>query len=164
MQLEHHYEVTVEWTGDRGSGTRDYKSYGRDHTVSALGKPQILGSSDRAFRGDPDRWNPEELLLAALAQCHMLSYLHLAATHGVVVIDYTDAAVATMVQARDGGGRFSSATLRPVVTMAAGDPQLALALHSRAGELCFIASSVAFPVGHEPRVVERRPSGVDAAP
>ncbi len=155
MRLEHHYRVRVEWTGARGIGTRDYKSYGRDHVVTADGKPAILGSSDRAFRGDVERWNPEDLLLAALAECHMLSYLHVAAMHGVVVVEYLDAATATMEQSRDGGGRFTQATLNPRVTIVAGDPALATELHALANEKCFIASSVAFPVNHRATTVVR---------
>ncbi len=152
MKLEHHYALELEWTGNRGSGTSDYKAYGRDHVVSAAGKPSIEGSSDRTFRGDPDRWNPEEMLLAALSQCHLLSYLHVAATNGIVVTGYTDSATGTMEQTHDGGGHFTSATLRPLVTISAGDPELALALHHEASEKCFIAASVNFPVLHEPTV------------
>ena len=152
MKLEHHYALAIEWTGNRGTGTSDYKAYGRDHVVSAEGKPPLAGSSDRSFRGDPDRWNPEELLLAALSQCHMLSYLHEAATHGIVVESYVDAATGTMEQTHDGGGHFTIATLRPRVTISAGDPALALELHHDANAKCFIASSVNFPVIHEPEV------------
>ena len=150
MNLEHNYAVRVEWEGNRGPGTTDYKSYGREHAISAEGKHPISGSSDRAFRGDADRWNPEEMLLAALSQCHLLSYLHVAASHGIVVTAYADDAVGTMEQSRDGGGRFTSATLRPVVTIAAGDPELARSLHAEAAAKCFIAASVNFPVAHEP--------------
>jgi organic hydroperoxide reductase OsmC/OhrA len=153
MNLEHHYAVAVEWSGNRGSGTSDYKSYGRDHLISTEGKPDIAGSADRSFRGDIDRWNPEELLLASLSQCHMLSYLHAAVMNGIVVIAYTDAAEGTMEQTNDGGGHFTSATLRPVVTIAAGDPALALSIHREANRMCFIASSVNFPVNHEPRIL-----------
>jgi organic hydroperoxide reductase OsmC/OhrA len=151
MELEHDYAVSVNWTGNRGSGTSGYRAYGRDHTVSAAGKPDIAGSSDPAFRGDPERWNPEELMLAALAQCHMLSYLHAATVAGVTVLAYDDDAVGTMQQTPDGGGHFSSVTLRPRVVIA-DDAQLALAeeLHREAARMCFIASSVNFPVGHEP--------------
>ena len=85
MNLDHSYAVSVEWTGNRGTGTSAYRAYGRDLLVSAEGKPPIEGSSDHAFFGDADRWNPEELLVAALSQCHMLSYLHAAAEAGVVV-------------------------------------------------------------------------------
>lgn len=154
MRLEHHYEVVLVWTGNRGTGTSDYKAYGRDHILSATGKHDIAGSSDRPFRGDIDRWNPEEMLLAALSQCHLLSYLHVAAAAGVVVIDYRDAAVGTMEQTANGGGHFTSATLRPVVTVAVPEmADRALALHRDAAEKCFIASSVNFPVGHEPQIV-----------
>lgn len=153
MKLEHFYAVSVEWQGNRGSGTSGYRAYGREHLVTAEGKHPLEGSSDRAFHGDASRWNPEELLLAALSQCHMLSYLHVAASNGVVVTAYTDNAVGTMVQDNAGGGRFTSATLRPVVTISQGDPQLAKALHGEASGKCFIAASVNFPVGHEPTII-----------
>ena len=153
MHLEHHFAVGLEWTGNRGTGTSDYKSYGREHLVTAEGKHPIEGSSDRVFRGNAERWNPEEMLIAALSQCHLLSYLHVAASHGVVVTSYTDAATGTMEQTGKGGGHFTSVTLRPVVTIAGGDQALALALHEEASEKCFIAASVNFPVLHEPQIV-----------
>jgi organic hydroperoxide reductase OsmC/OhrA len=149
----HRYEVTVRWTGNTGSGTSDYRGYGRDHEVAGDGKPAIPGSSDPAFRGDAARWNPEELLVASLAQCHMLWYLHLCAVGGVVVTDYTDTPAGTMAMDETGGGRFTDVVLRPAVTVA--DPSMterAQALHEEIGALCFIARSVSFPVRHEPTV------------
>jgi organic hydroperoxide reductase OsmC/OhrA len=130
------------------------RGHGREHRIHAPGKQhEIAGSSDRVFRGDPDRWNPEELVIAALAQCHMLSYLHVAAMAGIVVVDYRDSASGTLLQEGD-GGRLIEARLRPVVTLAAHhteeDAGRAAALHHRASELCFIANSVSFPVDHEP--------------
>ncbi|QNE34202.1 OsmC family protein [Leifsonia shinshuensis] len=154
MKLEHRYAIDLQWTGNRGEGTNGYKAYGRDHTVSTEGKHPIEGSADRAFFGDTDRWNPEELLLAALSQCHMLSYLAEAARAGVVVVGYTDEATGVMVQTNDGGGHFTTATLRPKVTIA--DPaqaELAASLHAPASAKCFIAASVNFPVGHEPEIL-----------
>jgi organic hydroperoxide reductase OsmC/OhrA len=150
----HGYAVEVQWQGNRGEGTATYRSYGREHRIHADGKQhEIAGSSDRVFRGDPDRWNPEELVIAALAQCHMLSYLHVAAVDGIVVVDYRDSATGTLLQEGD-GGRLIEATLRPVVTLAAHhraeDVDRAARLHHRASELCFIANSMSFPVGHEP--------------
>ncbi|NQX27961.1 OsmC family protein [Microbacteriaceae bacterium VKM Ac-2854] len=153
MKHSHDYAVSVVWEGNRGTGTSGYRDYGRQHTVSAEGKHSIEGSADKPFRGDPDRWNPEQMLLGALAQCHMLSYLHVAVMNGVVVTGYADDAVGTMVQEGD-GGHFESVTLRPRVTIA--DPaqvELAQTLHAAASELCFIASSVNFPVDHEPRTL-----------
>jgi organic hydroperoxide reductase OsmC/OhrA len=158
VDIKHNYAVTVQWQGNRGAGTSDYRSYGREHLVSAVGKPDIEGSADRAFRGNTDRWNPEDLLLAALSQCHLLSYLHVAASHGVIVTAYSDSATGVMEQTANGGGHFVSATLRPVVTIEAGDDparqrELAHSLHAEASEKCFIAASVNFPVLHEPVVV-----------
>ena len=153
MNHEHHFAISLEWTGNRGTGTSDYKAYGRDHVVYAEGKHEISGSSDRVFPGDADRWNPEALLIAALSQCHLLSYLHVAASNGVVVTDYTDNATGVMEQKVDGGGHFTGVTLRPVVTISAGDPDLALSLHHGASLKCFIANSMNFPVAHEPRVI-----------
>ncbi|MEO8907737.1 MAG: OsmC family protein [Microbacteriaceae bacterium] len=151
MNLEHHYAVAVQWTGNRGTGTSGYREYGRDHTLSAQGKADIQGSSDRTFFGDADRWNPEELLLAALSQCHMLSYLHVAVKHGVRVLAYSDAATGTMQQDGSDGGHFTSAVLRPRVTIAdPGQNELAQSLHAEAAKKCFIAASVNFPVTHDP--------------
>ena len=93
---DHTYEVSVRWTGDRGTGTSGYRDYGRDHDVTAPGKHAISGSADPAFRGDRDRWNPEEMLLGALAQCHMMSYLYVAVQQGFTVLDYTDTATASL--------------------------------------------------------------------
>ena len=153
MQLDHHFAVSVAWQGNRGTGTSGYREYGRENTVAAEGKPTIDGSSARVFHGNADRWNPEELLIAALSQCHMLSYLHVAVQNGIVVTDYTDDATGTMRQTPDGGGHFTTVTLRPRVTISSGDPELARTIHAKAGELCFIANSVNFPVGHEPEIV-----------
>jgi organic hydroperoxide reductase OsmC/OhrA len=160
MLGEHRYAVDLEWQGDRGDGTASYRAYGRQHAVRAEGKlHEIAGSSDRAFHGDRDRWNPEELALAALSQCHMLSYLHVATLHGVVVVGYTDAATATMHEDGRGGGRIVEAVLRPRVVVAEpGMRQLAESLHHEASQKCFIAASVNFPVRHEPSAVVR---GVD---
>ena len=118
---DHTYQVSVDWTGDRGTGTSGYREYGRDHVVSAAGKHDLAGSADPTFRGDRDRWNPEELLTAALAQCHMLSYLHVAVTQGFTVLAYEDTATATLNTNRDGSGELTSATLHPVVTIAEPD-------------------------------------------
>src|SRR5215470_345501 len=151
---EHRYSVTVRWTGNLGAGTSGYRAYSRDHEIAAQGKPPIHGSSDPAFRGDPSRWNPEELLVASLSTCHMLWYLHLAAEQGIVVTAYTDQPEGAMEEGPDGAGRFRRVVLRPTVTVAAGsDPERVSALHHIAHEKCFVANSVNFPVICEPKVV-----------
>lgn len=141
--------VRLRWTGDCGFGTVDYRSYGRDHEIAADSKPTIAGSSDPRFRGDATRWNPEELLLGAISACHQLWYLHLCADAGIVVTDYHDEPDAVLTLDKDGNGQVSEATLRPHVTIAAGDDAaLAEGLHAEAQRRCFIARSVAFPVRH----------------
>jgi organic hydroperoxide reductase OsmC/OhrA len=154
MAVTHRYEPTVRWTGNTGTGTSDYRSFRRDHEVLGDGKPAILASSDPAFRGDAARWNPEELLVVALAQCHLLWYLHLCATRGVVVTEYSDTPAGTMtMDATGGGGQFTDVLLRPEVTVAdASMTDKAKALHDEINALCFIARSVSFPVRHEPAV------------
>ncbi|MFK3979627.1 OsmC family protein [Micromonospora sp. NPDC050397] len=150
----HTYELTLHWTGDRGTGTSGYRAYSRAHEVTAPGRPPLLGSSDPTFRGEPDRWNPEQLLLAALAQCHMLSYLHRCVVAGVVVTGYTDNPHGEMAETPDGGGHFTEVVLRPRVTVASPEMvEPAREQHEAAQRLCFIANSVNFPVRHEPVIV-----------
>jgi organic hydroperoxide reductase OsmC/OhrA len=149
----HRYQVTVEWTGNLGEGTASYRGYSREHEVTADGRPPLAGTADPTFRGDPERWNPEQLLVASLSQCHMLSYLHLCAVSDVVVIAYEDRPEGAMTEAEDGGGRFDEVILRPLVTVTEESmTATAEALHDRAHELCFISSSVNFPVHHEPGI------------
>ncbi len=153
MTGQHHYRVEVEWTGNRGTGTDGYRSYSRSHVIRVSGKPLLEGSADPAFRGDATRHNPEDMLVAALSTCHMLSYLHMATVAGVVVTSYRDAAEGTMATEGD-GGRFVEVVLRPSVTIsAASDPARAEAAHADAHHACFIANSVNFPVRCEPRIV-----------
>ncbi len=148
---EHHYSLTVRWTGNLGDGTSSYRGYSRDHDIRIPGLPVLPGSADPTFHGDRDRYNPEQLLLAALAQCHMLSFLHVAVKHGVVVTAYQDDATGVMHLNRDGSGQFESVTLNPGVTVAdAAHVELAEQLHREANAVCFIARSVNFPVLHSP--------------
>jgi len=152
-QKQHRYRVHLRWTGNEGTGTNTYKTYSRAHDLLAEGKPAIAASADPAFRGDPARWNPEELLVASLASCHQLWYLHLCAVNGVVVTAYEDRPEGVMQEEAGGAGQFVSVVLRPRVTVTPGsDLAKATALHHEAHEKCFIARSVNFPVTHEPAV------------
>lgn len=153
MGRTHQYTLTVEWTGHRGTGTTHYRAYDRDHLVRIAGKPDLPGSADPTFRGDPARHNPEDLLLAALSACHLMSYLHVCTVHDVVVTAYTDEATGAMETFADGSGRFTEVMLRPLVIVRDADMVArAEELHHRAHELCFIANSVNFPVRCSPTV------------
>jgi organic hydroperoxide reductase OsmC/OhrA len=147
----HHYQINLTWTGNIGTGTSKYNAYTRDHEIGGVRKAVILGSSDPAFRGDATRYNPEELLVASISQCHMLWYLHLCSTNGVIVTAYQDAAAGTMVEHPNGSGEFTNVMLNPDVTVL--DETMILKanqLHAGVHEFCFIARSVNFPITHNP--------------
>ena len=150
-ERRHHYQTTTRWTGNSGTGTSTYTAYSRNHELSGPGKAApIAGSSDPAFRGDPSRYNPEELLLHALSACHMLWVLHLCADAGIVITEYTDHASGEMVEHADGSGEFTRVVLRPRMKITdaarAGEAQ---AIHHRAHQVCCLARSMNFPVEHE---------------
>jgi organic hydroperoxide reductase OsmC/OhrA len=156
MNGQHKYNLTVKWTGNKGEGTMDYRSYDRSHTVSIDHKIDIAGSSDPAFRGDKSKHNPEELFVASIATCHMLWYLHLCANAGVVVIDYTDNAQGTMQENENGSGHFVEVVLNPIVIVSNNSMiDKAQELHQKANELCFIANSCNFPIHHKPTCINK---------
>ncbi len=153
--MSHSYFATVEWTGNTGSGTSSPRSYERRHDIRVEGKPVIAGSSDPAFRGDPMRHNPEDLLVASVAACHMLWFLGLCAAAGVMVTAYSDSAEGTMSVDADGGGRFTRILLRPRVAVGSPvAPRTLAALHREAHAKCFIANSLNCPVEHAPEPVK----------
>jgi organic hydroperoxide reductase OsmC/OhrA len=150
---DHTYHLNLNWEGNRGEGTSSYHSYDRNYRIRLDGRPDLLGSADSAFRGDPALYNPEDLLMAALSACHMLSYLALCARKGVVVHEYRDEAEGALTLTATGGGHFSSVTLHPKVRVASqAQADLARELHTKAHEDCFIASSCNFPIHHEAEV------------
>ncbi|MFT4215301.1 MAG: OsmC family protein [Microbacterium sp.] len=158
MFSPHRYAVRSTWTGNRGSGTSGYRDYDRSVTLSIDGKLELHASSDRPFRGDGAKWNPEDLLVAALSECHLLSYLHACVGAGVVVVSYEDAATGVMTEDGRGGGAFTEVVLHPRVVVAeASMIEAARAAHAQAHEWCFIANSVNFPVRHEATVVSLPP-------
>ena len=142
---EHNYKAIIAWTGNQGKGTADYRGYERSHTISVDGKPTIPASSDPSFRGDRTRYNPEELLVASLSSCHMLWYLHLCSVAGVIVVDYIDTALGTMVETTSGSGYFKEVTLYPKVIVSDESMiEKANALHHEANKMCFVATLLTF--------------------
>lgn len=150
--VNHNYKTTITWTGNTGSGTTRYDTYERTHILSIQNKPDMECSSDVPFRGDGSKYNPEDMLLYSLSSCHMLWFLHLCADAGIVVMEYTDNATAILEVPSTGNGRFTEATLHPVVTITdASRIDEANTLHDKAHEKCFIANSCNFPVKHQPQ-------------
>jgi organic hydroperoxide reductase OsmC/OhrA len=153
----HEYQAHILWDGNLGDGTSSYTAYGRQYRVVIAGKPELAGSANPVFRGEPGKHDPEDLFLAAIASCHMLSYLALCARAGIRVTSYEDRATGTLVLDASGGGRFEEVTLRPMVTIADGDAAHAAQLHQTAHEQCFIANSCSVPIRHEATIhVEAR--------
>jgi len=151
MKGQHNYSLTVKWTGNKGTGTSNYKAFERSHSIILENKTEILCSSDPAFLGDKTKHNPEDLLVASLSSCHMLWYLHLCSEVGIIVTEYLDNATGIMIETSNGGGHFTEVTLNPVVTVTEISMiEKAIELHKKANELCFIANSVNFTVTHKP--------------
>jgi organic hydroperoxide reductase OsmC/OhrA len=153
MRKTHHYSVSVRWTGNGALGPSALRSYDQRHEIVAVNKPSIAGSCDPAFRDHRTRWNPEELLVAALSACHQACYLELCADAGIVVVAYSDDAEGFLEELPDGSRRFHRVVLRPTVTLRPGaDCTEALVLHREAHSQCIIANSVSFPVENRPQV------------
>jgi organic hydroperoxide reductase OsmC/OhrA len=141
----HHFRAAVEWEGATAN-----HSFSRAHKICIEGKPDIHASSAVVFRGDAARHDPEGLLVASLASCHMLSYLFLCGRAKINVTRYVDEAEG-MLAVEGAVGRFERVVLHPQVTLAPGsDAEKARALHHEAHRICFVANSVNFPVDYEP--------------
>lgn len=152
MAHTHEFIARIDWTGADKGTTTDYKTYSRDYDISIKGRQKIKGSADPIFLGTDDRYNPEDLLVASLSACHMLSYLALCARNKIEVLDYHDDAWGKM-EMKEGSLRFTDVLLKPVVTIASdGNLEKAKRLHHDAHGVCFIANSVNFPVRNEATV------------
>ncbi|CAN5625794.1 OsmC family protein [soil metagenome] len=152
MAREHFFEARLDWTGANGGPVRDYEGYSREYRLQMAGKPDLAGSAAVPFRGDGSLPNPEDLLLASVAACHLLSYLAECARAGMVVMAYEDECTARMTF-HDGKMRIVEAHLKPRVRVSPeSDLSKAESLHERAHEVCFIANSVAFPIHCEPTI------------
>jgi organic hydroperoxide reductase OsmC/OhrA len=130
-----------------------------NHTVTFAGRPALEVSAAPQYQGDPTRLNPEELFLAAVASCQMLTYLALAPRTNVDVLSYEDRPTATLAIV-DRKMRIQAVLLRPRITIGSQDESAALDLVEKAHEGCFVANSVSCEVRVEPTVVR---SGASAA-
>ena len=154
--MSEEFEVHVAWPAEETSKRPPDTVYSRDSWLSAPGKPEVFGSSPPAFGGDPKGYNPEVLLILSLSQCHMLTFLALAAKNKMSILHYEDRAIGRLGKNAEGKMQMMEVVLRPQVTVAKGtDHDAAASLHARAHSLCFMANSVNFPVIHEPGMNER---------
>jgi organic hydroperoxide reductase OsmC/OhrA len=162
MSAEHSFTTRVRWTGVQEPDPRDpsvpepgaggASRYTRDMLVEPAGKPPIVGSSSRAFKGDDARYNPEDLLLASLAECHVLTYLSLAARSKLRLLSLEVEASGVLALV-NGKMRFREATLRARTRVAnPADIDRATALHEPAHADCFMSNSVNFAIAVVPDV------------
>ncbi|MCU1352037.1 MAG: OsmC family protein [Acidimicrobiales bacterium] len=162
---QHTYRTSLAWNGSTGVG---YDRYDRGHEVTA--PPADTGlelSADPAFLGDPQRLNPEQLLVAAASSCQLLSFLAVAARSRIDVVAYRDDAEAVM-PSDDLPMRITRIDLRPVITVAAGDPsgpsdQRLAHLCEVAHRECFIANSLRSEVVVTPSFARRPVPGGSSA-
>jgi organic hydroperoxide reductase OsmC/OhrA len=156
MSENHTFEATLRWPADPAQKRPPEPDFSRNAVLGSPGHPAFPGSSPVVYGGDGTRYNPEELVTVALAHCHMLTFLAVAAKKRIGVIAYEDRA--TAVLGRDpasGKMKILSAQLRPRVTVARGtNPADVEAMHEKAHEHCFVSNSVNFPVEHAPELVE----------
>jgi len=156
MKKSHPFQVAVSWSGARQGTTQSYTSYSREFTIQAEGKESLICSSDKMFRGEANLYNPEDLFISTISSCHLLWYLHLCADKKIEVISYQDKASGILQIHEDGSGQFLQVDLYPqVVITREEDIMLALQLHEKAHEKCFIANSVNFPVNCKPTVTHQ---------
>ncbi|MEZ0130510.1 OsmC family protein [Flavobacterium sp. LBUM151] len=148
--MKHLFKVEAKWTSNQIQEDSTKRIYSKSHQIKIEGKPVLNVSAAKAFKGDPELYNPEDLLLSSLVSCHMMSYLYVCSQNGIEVLEYSDNAEATLEVSADGSGRFVEVKLNPKVKISNSDKvKLALELHIKANQLCFIANSCNFPVLHE---------------
>lgn len=150
MTFKHTFKAEANWTSKKDITDSSKRFYNKSHQVKIEGKPILDVSAAKAFKGDPELYNPEDLLLSSLVSCHMMSYLYVCSQNGIEVLEYSDNAEAALEVNPDGSGRFVEVKLFPKVKISNPDQiELALNLHFKANQLCFIANSCNFPVLHE---------------
>jgi organic hydroperoxide reductase OsmC/OhrA len=148
---EHRYTANCSWRGSTGEG---YERYTRAHDMSAPPAAATLElSSDPAFRGDPARLNPEQLLLMAASSCQMLSFLAIAARKRLNVVEYDDAAEGVMPE-DDKPVRITRILLKPrIVLEPPADPDTVRDMLELAHTQCFIANSLKSRIDIEPEII-----------
>jgi organic hydroperoxide reductase OsmC/OhrA len=143
---EHHVRLT--W--DKGDAPFTYNDYPRNHALSFKhGQETMIASAAAAYKGDATKADPEDLLVAALSSCHMLSFLAIATKKKVTVTSYEDEATGFLENDK-GVLWMTHVILRPAVTCNA-DAETLAEIHHLAHEACFIANSVKTEVRVEPR-------------
>lgn len=153
MQKQHTFQAYSEWKSIHGHANKDVRKYTRTHEITISGKPTLTLNTHNAAVGIQEMLNPEDLLLASVSSCHLMSYLYVCSLEGIIIHQYTDHAEGIMEENTQGGGKFTSITLKPEVYVEnEGMVQKAEEMHHKAHEVCFIANSLNVEVRIEPRI------------
>ena len=149
--MKHLFKAKLNWNSTPKETVSTSKIYTKTHQVSIYGKAILNVSAAKVFKGDPNLFNPEDLLLSSVVSCHMMSYLYVCSQNEIDVVSYQDNAEATLEVLENGSGKFIEAKLFPKVVIKQKEKiNEAIALHKKANELCFIANSCNFPILHFP--------------
>src|SRR5271165_4838772 len=109
------YTADVSWTLKGGEDFLKGR-FSRGHTVSFDGGIVVPASASPHVVG---KWavqsavDPEEMLVAAISSCHMLSFLHVARLAGFTVAAYRDDAEGEMQEIAPGKHAITAAVLHP---------------------------------------------------
>lgn len=139
---EHSYRTGLTWS--RASGAP------LDHEVT-LGERRLTMSADAPFGGDGSLTNPEQLLVAAVSSCQLMSFLTSAQLSGVEVLSYTDDAEGVMPEG-ERPLRITHIRLRPHVVTRGASVERIERLLRKAHAQCFIAASVTSEITMEPTI------------
>ena len=151
MEKEHHYKLKVNWYGATDAGNENLRTYDRSHSVSLEGKPELHLTTDDGTVGDQSKLNPEELLVSAVASCHMLSFLYLCSRKKIVITSYEDNATGLLIERSKGKSGIEEVVLNPVFTVADDSmKEKAVEMHHTAHDFCYIANSVNFEIKCNP--------------
>lgn len=149
--MKHLFKAKLNWDSISKEVTTDSKRYTKTHQIVIDGKEILNVSAAKAFKGDPDLYNPEDLLLSSVVSCHMMSYLYVCLQNDITVVSYQDNAEGTLEVLENGSGRFIEIRLNPKIIIKEKEKiEEAIDLHTKANELCFIANSCNFPILHFP--------------
>lgn len=150
--------MSVSWEVGDGEPTTSLRAFPRDSVATSPGiEAQARASTDvptglelsaaKAFFGNPAKWNPETLLLAALGQCHLLSFLRAAGVRGYEVTEATIDVRGELTLSPDGSGRFTFIEIQPASSISGlvpeADVETYSELHEQAHTWCFIANNIA---------------------
>ena len=142
-------EHRIALTWDDGGKPFTYETYPREHTITYKRGQQVITSAAPAYRGDGAHADPEDLLVAALSSCHMLSFLAIAAKKRLAVKSYQDDAVGFLENDK-GVLWVTRVILKPRVECDI-DTATMEQMHHLAHAQCFIANSVKTEVLVEPQ-------------